>query len=453
MYRISIDKERQRIMEEAFYRQLRERCQPDDNPQRALPMVVGIETEYLVVDQQGQLISEAQRNQILAALAHSTPELGMSTLETHTEPVPAFDVEWGMLQEMQRVERAAIAAAHKERCRLVRVGAYPGLFTDLDITRQPDRFATLMDICHSLHGVFENGADLIRVGNITLPQRRCNIMSGCQSIHINIQVPAGQLAIHLLNKAIEFVPYLVALGANAPLMNCEPSGFREYRIPLWDPLFSFPEVDARHGIKTRRTGLPDDYYTDWNHYWKDVADKLYFTDDVQQALESNMKQFWRIVRLKPCPGLIHDCLLELRALSTQPSVDEDAALHMLLLALLHHEDRRNRPLLPMHFVRANLDQASRYGLEATLYIADDVGQIVQRPAAEIAARLIDRASAFWQRTAPVAAEQVALLRERLEPDAASPALASLRLFERGLNEGQTPQEAAQRVFMAYVVEP
>jgi gamma-glutamyl:cysteine ligase YbdK (ATP-grasp superfamily) len=445
----TVDIAHQRKMEEAFFTQLQQRCCPAENhAARAMPMIVGIETEYLLVNEAGELISEALRNRILERLPHSSPELGSSTIETHTRPVPLLHDTWGMLQEMRHIELDAVRAARQQGCRLVRIGAYPGAFDDLAITQEPDRYQRLMDVSHEMHG---HGAPPIRIGTITLPQKRCNIMSGCQAIHINIQVPAGERAIRMLNKAIEMVPPTTALGAHSPLMDCHPSGYNEFRVAMWEPLFTFPAIDVQYGVNTRRTGLPEYYYRGWLDYWRDVAYKLYMTSDTSTALDSNMKQFWRTVRLKPCPGKQHDCLLEIRSLSTQPSLEEDAAFYLLLAGLLHDAEWCDRPLLPLEYVKVNLDQASKYGLAAELYALDEEGAIVRRPAAAIAATLIEEAITIWQHTSPEAADLVALLRRRVEPEGESPARTSLRLYEDAIQAGHSRAAAAQRVLMNYVM--
>lgn len=447
----TIDLAHQRRMEEAFFRQLPERCRPGGEQERPLPMTVGIETEYLIVDEQGQLLPESVRNRMLELLPHSSPELGVSTIETHTDPVPIVDTSHGMIQEMQRVEQEAIQVASSLGCSLVRVGAYPGPFQDLAITQQPDRYQHLMDLCHHFHALDEDDIPIIQIGTLTLPRKRCEVLSGCQSIHLNLQIPAGQVAIEMLNKTIELVPYLVALGAHAPLMDCRPSGYSEVRAALWEPLFTFPSVDVRYGVNSRRTGLPDYYYRSWDDYWRDVGRKLYLTGDVNHAFDSNIKQFWRTVRLKPCPGCETDCLLEMRALSTQPTLEEDAAFYLLLCGLLLHREWRSRPLLPLEYVKVNLDQASRYGLHATLYTRDQTGEITRQPATAMAAQLLESALDVWSERSAEAVELVALLRRRLDLHGETPALASLRMYKHEIQAGRTIEEAARRVFLSHIV--
>ncbi len=449
----TIDLQQQREMEEAFFEQLHARCQPADNEELSFPPKVGIETEYLLVDNQGKLIPEAVRNRILEHVPHSSAELGMSTIETHTAPVLMSDSNHSMLQEMRAIEREAVDAASSQGCRLVRIGSYPGSFADLDITQQPDRYQWLMDLSHKLHGVDDDSRPLVQLGNITLPRRRCDVMSGCQSIHMNIQLPAGETAIWRLNKMLELVPYLVALAAHSSLMNCSPTGMREFRIPLWEPLFNFPRVDAEYGVNTRRTGFPDYYYRNWDDYWRDVGRKLYFATDTRQAFDSNMKQFWRAVRLKPCPGRRQDCLLEIRTFSTQPTLEEDAALYLVVGALLHEPDWMARPLLPLEYARVNLDQASKYGMEADLYTFDETRKIVLRPAVEIVGDLLERAIRLWRGVSPEHADLIGLLQRRLQPEGATPALESVRRFEQAQQAGASSHEAAQQVLLSYVVEP
>jgi gamma-glutamyl:cysteine ligase YbdK (ATP-grasp superfamily) len=448
-----VDKARQRAMEEVFYQQLYQRCHPARRngrlPPHDYPMMVGGETEYIMVDEQGNPAEEQTRNRVLGILEHSSPELGTSTIETHTRPVSVVGPDaMQLLDEAQRVEQETIAVASEQGCRLVRIGSYPGPFTDLGITQEPDRYQWIVDFAHTLHGP---DAPRVQIGQIMLPPERCNAMAGCQSMHINIQVPAGEAVIRMLNKSIEVVPALVALGAHSPLLNAQPSGYHEVRSFLWEPLFTFPHIDARHGVNTRRVGLPEYYYRSWDDYWRDVSYKLFMTDDIDKAFDSNMKHFWRTVRLKPCPGKVHDCLLEIRALSTQPSVEEDVAFYLLLCGLLHDETWLLRPLLPLEYVKVNFDQASKYGLHAEQYVVDTDGVIRRYPARRVVTDLLNEGLQIWRQSAPAVADLVGILHKRIGPEQNTPAQVSLRRYEHERAAGRTPAEAAQSVLLSYVV--
>ncbi|NJO06307.1 MAG: hypothetical protein HC876_12715 [Chloroflexaceae bacterium] len=381
-YEIIVDKAHQRQMTEAFFEQLHERCRP--NGHTALPMVVGLESEYMLIDEQGQLIDEVLRNQILAELPDGSAELGACSIETHTEPIVIAGGDYNLLHEARRVEQQANRVAAQHGTRLVRIGTYPGSFADLRVTQEPPRYQNLLDISHRMLAI-DGVLSPVQVGAVTLPTLRCETMCGCQSIHLNVQIPAGGMAIQMLNKAIELVPYLVALGAHSALLNALPTGMDETRSAIWEPLFTFPEFDARYGFNNNRVGFPAQYYTDWDDYWQDVGSKFFIEQHTEKAFESNMKTFWRTVRLKPCPGRVNDCLLELRAFSPQPTTEEDVALFLVCTGLLHDLAWLEQPLLPMHLVEENQWRASTYGLDTALYARDDNGTVVQRPAPRLQA--------------------------------------------------------------------
>lgn len=444
----------QQQMRVAFHHQLQERCRPNGAEAKPLPMKVGVETEYLIIDQQGRLIPETVRNRILAALPEASPELGVSTIETHTNPSRLWDGPAELLHELHETEDRTRAALSEEHCRLVRIGAYPGSFDDLAVTQQPERYRRLMDVSHELHGITDDAPPLPRVtlGTITLPRKKCEIMAGCQSVHLNIMVPAGELAIQMLNKAIELVPHLVALGAHSALMDCKWSGFYDFRVPIWEPLFTYRRIDSTYGVSTRRVGIPDTYHLNWQEYWFDVSNKLFFTYDESKALDTNLKHYWRSARIKPCPGHEDYCLVELRPLSTQPTIEEDAAFYLLIVGLLHDTVWRESPLLPIEYVKVNLDQASRVGLQANLYTLNSSGEAIQRPASVLVTELLNRAIAFWQERSPEAVELLELLLQRVQSTGEAPAQSSIRQFANALADGQSPADAAQQVLMTYALE-
>ena len=448
---VQVDHAHQQQMQAAFFTQLPQRWQVHPDPAAPYPMIVGLETEYLLIDADGRLIDEATRDQILAALPHSSSELGTSSIETHTDPVPIAGAAHSLLQEATKIERHAVQAAKQFGARLVRIGAYPGAFSDLYVTQNSPRYQNLMDVSHAMHRV--NGElPRVQVGAVTLPELRCETMCGCQSTHLNIQMTNLPRTLHILNKAYELVPYLLALSAHAALLDTTPTGYTEVRSLLWKPLFTFPHFDATHGVNTQRVGLPPAYYPDWDTYWQDVGEKFYSEPDPAHAFAANMKNFWRTVRIKPCPSDIHSCLLEIRSFSPQPTLPEDVALALLLTGLLHDPAWLDRPLLDIGLVGQNLDAASRDGLYAPLAWHTEDGAVVARPATEIAAELLDLGETFWAARAVPEVELLELLRQRLHHPPASPARKSLHLYEQQLAAGHTRAAAAQSVLQAYAVE-
>lgn len=447
---IQVDQLHQQQMRAAFFVQLQQRWQPAPNRTMPYPMIVGLETEYLIVDAAGNLISEATRNQILQALHHSSAELGAGSIETHTDPVPIAGTPHSLRHEAARIEREAVRVAAQFGARLVRIGTYPGAFADLRVTQEPPRYQNLMDVSHDMHRI-DGVLPRVQIGHVTLPELRCETMCGCQSTHLNIQVPNLPRTIHMLNKAFELVPYLVALTAHSALLDAAPTGYKEVRSMIWEPLFTFPHFDASHGVDTRRVGFPHAYYADWDAYWQDVAGKFFNETDLDSAFASNMKNFWRIARIKPCPGDPHHSLLEIRAFSPQPTRDEDIALSLLLTGLLHDPAWLDRPLLPLELVQQNLHAASVDGLHATLAWQTASGTPTARPAPELAAWLLQQGEAFWCERGVEEVALLKLLHHRLHSEQASPGRASQHLYDQQVAAGNSRTAAAHHVLQTYVV--
>ncbi len=445
-----VDQAHQQQMRRGFFEQLQQRWQPASDPHTPYPMIVGLETEYLLIDAAGNLLDEATRNQILQILPHSTAELGASSIETHTEPVPIAGSPHSLRHEAERVERETVHVAQQFGAQLVRIGTYPGAFADLHVTQEPARYQNLLDVSHAMHRI-EGVLPPVQIGSVTLPELRCETMCGCQSTHLNIQVPNLPRTIHMLNKAFELVPYLIALTAHSALLDATPTGYKEVRSMIWEPLFTFPHFDASHGVDTQRVGFPRTYYPDWDSYWQDVAGKFFNETDPAKAFASNMKNFWRMVRLKPCPNAPTYSLLEIRAFSPQPTLAEDMALAVLLTGLLHDPIWLERPLLPIELATKNLHAASMDGLYATLAWQTASGTPEYRPASELAAWLLHQGEAYWCERAPSEASLLDLLRHRLHSEPASPGRKSQHLYDQQLAAGNTRQAAAQHVLQAYVV--
>jgi glutamate---cysteine ligase / carboxylate-amine ligase len=191
---------------------------------------------------------------------------------------------------------------------------------------------------------------------------RANLIFG---LHVHVGIPDRHVAIQVMNMARYFLPHLFALSTNSPFWVGRNTGFKSYRIKVFE---RFP-----------RTGIPDAFesLSEYNDY----LDLLVMTKCIDNA-----KKIWWDIRLHPFFDTI-----EFRVCDIPMRVEETIALAGLMQALvsyLHKLLKKN--LTWRNYRRRLLDEnrwrASRYGLDGKLI---DFGKQEEVPARELIGELLE----------------------------------------------------------------
>jgi glutamate---cysteine ligase / carboxylate-amine ligase len=191
---------------------------------------------------------------------------------------------------------------------------------------------------------------------------RANLIFG---LHVHVGIPDRHVAIQVMNMARYFLPHLFALSTNSPFWVGRNTGFKSYRIKVFE---RFP-----------RTGIPDAFesLSEYNDY----LDLL-----VKTKCIDNAKKIWWDIRLHPFFDTI-----EFRVCDIPMRVEETIALAGLMQALvsyLHKLLKKN--LTWRNYRRRLLDEnrwrASRYGLDGKLI---DFGKQEEVPARELIGELLE----------------------------------------------------------------
>jgi glutamate---cysteine ligase / carboxylate-amine ligase len=181
-------------------------------------------------------------------------------------------------------------------------------------------------------------------------------------LHIHIGMPDAETAIRAFNGLRRHLPLLQALGANSPYRHGRDTGLasaREVTIRGWPrsgvprAMRDYDDFSAMAGLLARAADVPD--YT-----W-----------------------FWWKLRPHPRLGTV-----EIRALDTQTSVDETAALVALAHCLARHAAQADaEPDPPAEVLEEGVFRAARFGVQARL--PDAQGRL--RPVAELLSDAIELA--------------------------------------------------------------
>ena len=191
---------------------------------------------------------------------------------------------------------------------------------------------------------------------------RANLIFG---LHVHVGIPDRGEAIQIMNMARYFLPHIFALSTNSPFWIGSNTGFKSYRIKLFE---RFP-----------RTGIPDifDSLSEYEDYLKLL---------VKTNCIDNAKKIWWDMRVHP----FFDTL-EFRICDAQMRVDETIAITALCQALVAKLYRMMKSNITFRNYRSRLInenrwRASRYGVDGKLI---DFGKQTEVPTRELIGELLE----------------------------------------------------------------
>ena len=171
---------------------------------------------------------------------------------------------------------------------------------------------------------------------------RANLIFG---LHVHVGIPDRETAIQVMNMARYFLPHLFALSTNSPFWNGRNTGFKSYRVKVFE---RFP-----------RTGIPDAFESlaEYNDYLALL---------VKTRCIDNAKKIWWDIRLHPFFDTI-----EFRVCDIPMRIEETIALAGLMQALvakLHKLLKQNMSwrMYRRRLLDENRWRASRYGIAGKL---------------------------------------------------------------------------------------
>jgi carboxylate-amine ligase len=171
---------------------------------------------------------------------------------------------------------------------------------------------------------------------------RANLIFG---LHVHVGIDNRDIGIQIMNAARYFIPHIFALSTNSPFWLGRDTGFKSYRVKVFD---KFP-----------RTGIPD-YFTSISEY------DNYINLLIKTKCIDNAKKVWWDIRLHPFFNT-----LEVRVCDVQLRIDETIALAALIQAVivkLHKLIQQNLGfrLYRRALIMENKWRAARYGISGKL---------------------------------------------------------------------------------------
>jgi glutamate---cysteine ligase / carboxylate-amine ligase len=304
-------------------------------------LTIGVEEEYQIIDETGELHSH-----IDTLLRAAAPKLGekvkremmQSVVEVGTTICNDVDEARDQLGEMRQTLADLLAP---EGLRIACAGTHPtSRWSDQKITDY-DRYKMLE----------EELQDVVRALVIF-------------GLHVHVAIPDQELRIGVLNEARYFLPHLLALSTSSPFWMGRNTGLKSYRSVIWS---NFP-----------RTGIPPEL-SSFDEY-ENYVELLVKTGSID-----NGKKIWWDLRAHPSFPT-----LEFRVCDMPTRLEETICLAALMQALcakllkLRAGNLGFRKYMPA-LIAENKWRAIRYGLDGNLI---DFGKQAEVPMRELALELI-----------------------------------------------------------------
>ena len=286
---------------------------------------LGIEEEFQIVDPATRELRSHVQQILEDEEGHMTlkenvkAEMHQSVIELGTDI--CRDIHDARSQVI-RLRSDLAALAEKQGLKIASAGTHPFSHWNEQLITAGERYATIVK-------------DLQQVA-------RANLIFG---LHVHVGIPDRVTGIHLMNQARYFLPHLFALSSNSPFWLGRDTGFKGYRLKVFE---RFP-----------RTGIPDAFESigEYEEYLRLL---------VKTTCIDNGKKIWWDIRLHPFFNT-----LEFRVCDAQSRVDDTLALAALMQAIVCKLYKLQRQNLSFRVYRRRLlDEnrwrACRYGLEGKL---------------------------------------------------------------------------------------
>jgi gamma-glutamyl:cysteine ligase YbdK (ATP-grasp superfamily) len=362
---------------------------------------VGVETEFYVLDGDDEPISEEQRDQLIGKegdrdeLDKVDHELGASMVEIASEPIHNLQNLDDLKDELKETEENLRQRVEEEDLQLIRHGtntaqdideiertttedkyiAVPNAYGQMRIE---DEFLEFSEDINAERMTDEFGEiDAIDPRNEYLPASIC-------STQLNMQAEDLDDAVEKANIGYAIAPYITALSGNSRLVDGKDLGFNDTRMELWEKGFEIGDFD-KDDIDI---GKIDEYFEDFEDVIERITEQPRIVNDEEidgisdeyaekaEDMPLNVAEgmFWKDSRIKTADKdeVNDEVLVEFRQNSTQPTPEEDIAVHAFYIGRIIYEQEivdRDYPsdLLDEELVNKNRYTAMREGLDTELY--------------------------------------------------------------------------------------
>jgi len=336
--------------------------------------IVGLESEVAVFseDRTADEIG-ARRNALLLQSSGISCELGALQLEFRTPPIEVGESTRALRRSLEGAHGVALEAARGEGLNVLRIGSNP-FFPVIGTPRtDAERYRRVPDFQneHRRQGI----ATTLGLNGTRVEIGDASSVSLFQALHINLEATSVPDAVDKLNRSLMLSPYLLALSGNSRYLDLTDTGTSDHRVLVWEishDTRTHEELRRGWGL---RIGLPERYFADIGEYFDRIARYPFILYNPEAALAIGIGLAWLDARIK---FLGDSAVVELRSLSTQPTIGEEIDLVLFYLGRLAYSQGNREPLLPIEFVRENRLTAILHGLAGKYWCRCQSGELVRR---------------------------------------------------------------------------
>jgi len=435
----ALESEAEQGMREAFEEQVEELFEKEELYRKNYGDVkIGLETEYPVVDGNFGQIGHELRDQMIEGLDFADVEVGGSQVEVRTDPLILGSLS-ELEKEMRLIEADLRDEADIRGVQILRSGTHP--FVDLDNVPVSD--AEKYQEVPGFHDRHRNGHVQESFGRIeSIDPRNADIAGVINSTQTNIEAENFEDAVEKANYTYMISPFLSAISGNARFLDGKDTGFADTRMPLWEKSHDIRTKDQLEE-KTVDAGKLESYYDSLDDYFERVKQEPFILNDEEKqpaAMEIGIGTFWKDSRIKfkeEPENDRYDAIVESRVVSTQPTLEEEIAMHGFFMGRISYAQEEDEELMNIGKVNRNRYAAMHNGLDTRLYGTD--GEL--REATDVLEEELEKAEQGLEYAGIEDPGYLDVLRDRLE--SGTPADLMAEGFNKALEEGKTRGDALQ----------
>ena len=435
--REALQSEEEQGMRGAFENQAEEVLENEERYKKSCDdFRIGLETEYPAVDEDFEPIDREVRNQVIEGLDFADVEVGGSQIELRTDPMRPDSLA-ELENEMRSIEADLQDEAAVRDVNVLRAATNP--FVNLESIERTDQ--PKYDRVPSFHNQYRNSDVQDRFGrDQTIDPHNAGLPAAINSTQVNVEAQSLEDAVHKANYTYMMSPFLSAISGNARFLDGKDLGFSDIRMPLWEKSHDI-RTDEQLGEETMPVGKIGSYFEEIEDYFSRAQDLPFVLHDEEEALDIGIGTFWKDTRIK-FPDFYEEdgysAVVESRIVSTQPTLEEEVAMHGFFLGRLSYAQEEDENLMEIEKVNRNRYAAMHNGLETKLYGTD--GEL--RDATEVLEEELDKAKIGLEYAGIEDTGYMDLLYDRL--DEGTPADLMAEGFNNALQEGLDREQALKR---------
>jgi hypothetical protein len=374
---------------------------PDRFQKDASTIKIGLESELaLANDRIGINGLEAMRDYIISETAEfSDMELGVSQIETRTNPFEVSAINgWKEMSDSYRADyEKLLAVCRQHGASVMRIGSNPFLPVINAPRTNKDRYKLVPDYYNQNRPKQKD--TMIGLGEKKIDIGDAAVVSLFQSFQVNLEASSLEDACDKMNRSLFIAPYLLSISGNARFLEltdsnlsdlrliswekshddrrlCIDTNLEDMRTACWEKAFDLRSCREAANKEYLRIGLPNRYFEKLSDYFDYISAFPFILHAPERALGIAVGLSWFDARIK----FIGDsAVVELRVLSTQPTIEEELALTLLYIGRLAYSQNTKERIIPIGYVKENRLSAMFYGRKKPMWFLDEKNELKKIP--------------------------------------------------------------------------